>query len=297
MTKYILAAIAAATIYSCSPKMKLAKNETTDAGGNKMLLGLSNKKMLTEKPYGEWFNKNLDDYTTDTAVVNQLKGKLKDAKFTIFMGTWCGDSKREVPRIYKVLLQAGIKEKQITLVTVNNSDSAYKQSPTHEERGLNIHRVPTLIMYYNNLETGRIIESPVQSWEKDMLAISKLENYKPRYAGAEYLENYLSVLSVDELEKDSTVIAARLKPLLKNEYEVSAYARVKRANGEVQKAIFIAQLNTMIFGDKADAWYLLGANYQAAGNKTAAAEQYKKALLLKPDHQIARKKLEELAKF
>ncbi len=296
MTKYFSAAITAAILFSCSPKMQLSKNEITDASGNKMLLGVCSKKMLTAVPYSEWFTKNFDNYTIDTNTASQLKDKLKGKTFTIFMGSWCGDSKREVPRIYKLLQHCGVTETQVQLVMVSNSDSAYKQSPTHEERGLNIHHVPTLIVYSNNTEAGRIIESPVQSWEKDLLAICNGEKYTPHYAGVEYLEQQFAVLGVDGVEKESAGMATQLKQLLKSEFEVSAYARIKKNTGEPQKGILAAKLNTMVFNDRADAWYILGANYQAAGNIAAAKENYNKALALKPGHANSTLKLAELEK-
>jgi thiol-disulfide isomerase/thioredoxin len=296
MTKYILAAMAAVVIFSCSPKMNLAKNEITDASGYKMLLGVCSKKMLTENPYGEWFNKNLDSYTVDENTIALLKEKLAGKTFTIFMGTWCGDSKREVPRIYKVLQYAGVKEKQVKLVMVSNSDSAYKQSPTHEERGLNIHHVPTLIVYSNNAELGRIIESPVQSWEKDLLAICNGEKYTPHYAGAEYLEKQFSALGTEGVERDSTSIAAELKQLLKSEFELSGYAKTLRTSGRMPDAITTARLNALAFPEKADAWYILGLYHQLAGNKATAKQNYDKALAIKPGHENTKLKLAELEK-
>ncbi len=296
MTKYILAAIAAATIFSCSPKMNLVKNEITDAGGNKMLLGICSKKMLTEKPYGEWFNKNLDGYAVDENTTTLLKEKLKDKTFTIFMGTWCGDSKREVPRIYKVLQQSGVKEKQIKLVMVNNSDSAYKQRPTHEEKGLNIHRVPTLLVAGNGIENGRIVETPAASWEKDLLAICNGEKYTPSYPGVQYLIQQFAELGEVGVEKERTAVAAQLKQQLQSEFEISGYAKTLRTSGQMPKAILTAQLNALAFADKADAWYILGLYHQLAGNKTAARENYNKALALKPDHENTKLKLAELEK-
>ena len=97
------------------------------------------------------------------------------------MGTWCGDSRREVPRMYKILDYCQVNLSRIQLVNLNNSDTAYKQSPGHEERGLNILRVPTLLIYENGHEVGRLVESPVTSLEKDMLAIVTRQPYEHRY--------------------------------------------------------------------------------------------------------------------
>jgi thiol-disulfide isomerase/thioredoxin len=296
MTKYILAATTAAILLSCSPKMAASGTEITDASGNKMLLGVCSKKSLTKKPYSDWFTKNSDGYTVDKNTASLLKEKLKDKTFTIFMGTWCGDSKKEVPRIYKVLQYAGVKASQIKLIMVNNNDSAYKQSPTHEEQGLSIHRVPTLIMYSNGAEAGRIIESPVQSWEKNLLTICNGEKNAPHYAGVEYLIQQFAILGIAGVEKEGAAIAVQLRQQLQSEFEISSYAKVLRTSGQLPKALLAAQLNAMAFSDKADAWHILGQYHQLAGDKTAAKENYNKALALKPDHANAKLKLAELEK-
>jgi hypothetical protein len=97
------------------------------------------------------------------------------------MGTWCGDSRREVPRIYKLLDYCQVSPSQLQLVNVSNSDTAYKQSPGHEEQGLNIRRVPTLLIFEGQHEVGRVVESPVTSLEKDILAIVTGQPYEHRY--------------------------------------------------------------------------------------------------------------------
>lgn len=295
MTKLILAAVAAMAIYSCSPKMAAhTAQQITDANGNKMLLGVCTKNDLLKEPFSEWFTKNEAAYTVDVATTALLKDKLANKQFTIFMGTWCGDSKREVPRIYKVLQQSGVQQKQITLVTVNNSDSAYKQSPGHEERGLHIHRVPTLIIWEGGVEKGRIVESPVTSWEKDLLAICNGAPYTPHYAAAELLHQQFTKLSAEAVIKDSAAIVAQLKPLLKSEFELSAYGKMLRTSGQMPQALATTLLNAMVFADKADAWYAAGIYQQIAGNDAQAKTYYQRALALQPTHENATKKLAEL---
>jgi thiol-disulfide isomerase/thioredoxin len=295
MTKLFLAAVAAMVIYSCSPKMGGHIAQTvTDANGNKMLLGLANKTDLLKEPFADWFVKNEAAYTTDAATANLLKPLLADKRFTIFMGTWCGDSKREVPRIYKVLQACGVTKKQITLVMVNNNDSAYKQSPGHEEKGLHIHRVPTLIMWEGTAEKGRMVESPVVSWEKDLFTIANGQPYTPHYAGAEYLQKQFALLGVGGALKDSVRIANELKPLLKTEGELAAYAKMLRTSGQMDRALCTTQFIAMVFAEKADAWYMAGAYQQMAGNGAMAKAYYQKALALQPGHENATKKLAEL---
>jgi hypothetical protein len=146
-----------------------------------ILLGKSSRERLAQPPFNDWYNKNYAAYTVDSTTANQTKPLLRNKQFLLFMVTWCGDSLREVPRMYKILDYCQVKLSRIQLVTLNNSDTAYKQSPGHEERGLNILRVPTLLIYENGHEVGRVVESPVTSLEKDMLAIVTRQPYEHRY--------------------------------------------------------------------------------------------------------------------
>ena len=155
---------------------------TKDRNGNEMLLGCCTREALNREPFAAWFNDNYFTYKVDTTITNQLKNFTDKKQFLIFLGTWCGDSKREVPRLLKVLDYCGIKPEQIKIVLVSNIDSLYKQSPNHEEKGLNILRVPTLIVYENNTEINRFIEYPVETVEKDLFKILKKQPYKPNYS-------------------------------------------------------------------------------------------------------------------
>jgi hypothetical protein len=155
--------------------------EATDKKGNLILLGKTTRERLAQAPFDTWYTKNFDSYIIDSTTASQVKPLLGNKRFLLFMGTWCGDSRREVPRIYKILDYCRVKPTQIQLVNLNNSDTAYKQSPQHEEQGLNIRRVPTLLIFEGQREVGRIVESPVISLEKDLLAIVTGQPYEHRY--------------------------------------------------------------------------------------------------------------------
>jgi len=146
-----------------------------------MLLGKCTRSALLQAPFADWFRPNYDSYVVDSFTCNYIRPLLAGKSITIFMGTWCGDSKREVPRVLKMLDCCGFSEKNITLVMVSNKDSLYKKSPQHEEAGKNIVRVPTIIIEQKGAEIGRIIEFPKTSLEKDLLSILRKENYQPNY--------------------------------------------------------------------------------------------------------------------
>jgi len=152
-----------------------------DAHGNDMLIGKCTRSALQTAPFSEWFNTNYDAYKVDSFTCTFIKPLLAGKSITIFMGTWCGDSRREVPRVLKMLDCCGFPQNKLSLVMLSNKEGEYKKSPQHDEQGKNIARVPTVIIEEKGTEVGRIIEYPVESLEKDLLAILKKSNYTPNY--------------------------------------------------------------------------------------------------------------------
>lgn len=180
----ILLVIAFASCHTLqtAQKPELINQSAKDTRGNDMLIGKCTKEAMEQSPYNSWYRKNYDDYKISESEQSELRSLLKNKTITIFLGTWCGDSKREVPRMIKILEASGFPDKQLQLVMVSNHADMYKQSPQHEEAGKNIIRVPTLIIYETGKETGRIVESPVVSLENDMLKILRRESYIPKYS-------------------------------------------------------------------------------------------------------------------
>jgi hypothetical protein len=154
---------------------------TAQSPVNNILLGKQDRASLQQPPFSDWFNTNYDSYLVDSFTCKFISPLLSDKHITIFMGTWCGDSRRKVPRFLKMLDCCEFPMNQLTLIMVGNSDSLYKKSPQHEEAGRNIVRVPTIIIEQKGAEVGRIIEFPVTSLEKDLLSILRKENYMPNY--------------------------------------------------------------------------------------------------------------------
>lgn len=142
-----------------------------------MLTGIVTKADFKEPPYNVWFTKNHDHYAPDMSIIKQVKKHLKGITIKAFMGTWCGDSKLETPRFYKILEEAGFKEKNLEMITVDRS----KKTSENLQEGLNIIRVPTFIFYKKGKEIGRFVEYPRETLEKDILKILSGKPYKHSY--------------------------------------------------------------------------------------------------------------------
>ncbi len=171
MIKYFICLTAVSSMIACShriiPSAAPYTNTEVQDNGATILIGHCSLNMMQKENYKEWYNFSFNSYRIDSATTNQLKPLLKKKTMEIFLGSWCDDSRREVPRMFKILNYAGFDTTHIQLIFVNHA----KQSPQHEEQGKHITNVPTFIVYDHKKEMGRIVESPKLSLEKDLLTI------------------------------------------------------------------------------------------------------------------------------
>ena len=152
-------------------------NDTVAYEESVMLLGKANKTGLLRDPFRIWFADGYKNYNPDPETMEKLKPLLKNVDINVFMGTWCSDSQREIPHLYKILEASGFDENKLTLIAVTEE----KNTPQNYEAGLNIEYVPTMIFSREGKEMGRIVESTVETLEKDMLAILGGAHYKHTY--------------------------------------------------------------------------------------------------------------------
>ena len=296
----IIALIVFASIFSCRTQSAAQSSpinlETVDSRGNLILLGQSTKERLQQKPFGIWFNKNYSDYNIDSGTAAILRNKLQKTEFVIFMGTWCGDSRQEVPKIFRLLDYCEVPASNIKLINLNMHDSVYKQSPGHEERGLNIHRVPDLLVYENKEEIGRIVEKPVISWEKDLLSIVQGEKYQPNYPIVAYLHTLFQSIPEDKIENDILKIADSLRPHITKNEGLQSYGNVLLAASQPAKALIVLRLNSILYPTNANGFVALGDAYLKNGNRMKAKENYEMALRIQPGHEKAVSMLAQLTK-
>lgn len=142
-----------------------------------ILIGQHSKSDLQQEPYANWFNPEEKSYVPNKETLFSLRNINHDYTITIFMGTWCDDSKQQVPRFYKILNDFDFDLSKVKLITVDKS----KTTPEKHEEGLNITNVPTFIFYKDKKELNRIVESPVESLEKDMFKIITEQPYRHIY--------------------------------------------------------------------------------------------------------------------
>lgn len=144
-----------------------------DVGGKSILIDL-HKSPSGELPEQELWEvvpvwRHLTEaYEADPAAVASLKNCDAEMKITVALGTWCPDSKRNVPRLLKALREAGNGRLQVKLIAVANKF----QGLVDTIRQYRIVHVPTVVVERDGREIGRIVENPAgKTMEGDLAAI------------------------------------------------------------------------------------------------------------------------------
>jgi thiol-disulfide isomerase/thioredoxin len=133
-----------------------------------LIIGAFDPERLKQEPYSSWYTSGYDDYQIKSEVLNSLLDIAKEnITIKIVMGTWCPDSRREVPRMMRIFDIWRFPISQISFIGVDRK----KNANLPEFESLKIERVPTFIIYKNNIEAGRIIETPKTSLEQDLVNI------------------------------------------------------------------------------------------------------------------------------
>jgi thiol-disulfide isomerase/thioredoxin len=124
-------------------------------------------RTIFQSPAYAWFDTGYASYTPQKETVDRLRKMKEKVEITAVYGTWCSDSKREMPRFFKIIDAIEFPADRLTLIAVDRS----KQIPAGVAREYSITNVPTFIIKYRGLEIGRIIESPKTTLEADLLEL------------------------------------------------------------------------------------------------------------------------------
>jgi len=154
---------------ACGTSKKLNKLAVDERSGKTILVGEVNKQAFEKDEFKTWYNSQYNNYKPETEVIEQLKKNeiLSEIEIVVVFGSWCGDSRRELPRFYKILDEINFPKKNITVIAV---DRTKKGKHKIFER-INVQRVPTFYFYKDEKLIGKIVETPVKSLEEDMLEI------------------------------------------------------------------------------------------------------------------------------
>jgi thiol-disulfide isomerase/thioredoxin len=127
-------------------------------------LGDISKAELFERH--EVFKRNYDAHEV-TGGIDLLPA---DLEVKILFGIWCHDSEREVPRMLKLLAASGVKEENISLISLD----IRKEEPKGRAKVMGVRFTPTFVFFSEGTELGRIIERPIVDLAHDLRGLVKI---------------------------------------------------------------------------------------------------------------------------
>lgn len=136
------------------------------SGDTPMAIGNIDRSGLFSAVYPA-FATTYDTTTVGQEFIDLLRQSHQGVEVIVVLGTWCGDSRREVPRFLRIADLAGIPRDSVLLIGVDRA----KQAGDVRVDLYAIERVPTFIFMKGGREIGRIVETPATTLEGDMLTI------------------------------------------------------------------------------------------------------------------------------
>jgi thiol-disulfide isomerase/thioredoxin len=107
------------------------------------------------EPKGRWADSLKTLHVTDSL------------QMQIFLGCYCGDSKKYVPRFFK--MEPALPIAQIDIISVDTT----KKDEKNIGGMVGLKKIPTFIFYRDSIEIGRIVEKPKGGLEKNLFRLLK----------------------------------------------------------------------------------------------------------------------------
>ena len=143
-------------------------NITTDEkNGEPLILGYCPASIIIDSLFKDTWTTEYNNYRPDYETLDSLEGKLEDVTIKIVFRSTCSDSREQLPRLFKILNELNYDVNSITLIGVNRE----KQGLSSETEGLEIELVPTIIFYKDGSEIGRIVETPTERLDKELVRL------------------------------------------------------------------------------------------------------------------------------
>ncbi len=161
---------AAFLLHSCGSGEGVNETIFDEHSEQEILIGKCTIDGFKKEPFNIWYTDEYSKYDVDLDALTEIGSKKMDAvRIKIVLGTWCHDSQREIPRFMKILDKISFPESNYEFYCLDGK----KKIEGMDISSLDIQRVPTIIVYFQDEELGRIIETPLASLEKDFSEILK----------------------------------------------------------------------------------------------------------------------------
>lgn len=263
----------------------------TDYKENQHLCGPIDLEFLeSDSLTASWYSESQAEFELSSKA-HDWKGNLENTQVDIYLGTWCGDSKNWVPKFVKLWEELGLSWEQLNFIGLYNDDERYKQGPNGEEKGKNIHRVPTFIFNQNGEEYARIVEYPQSDLETDLAQIALGYPPLPSYKGANYLMEILNEQGEEYLRENYKEIVNKVYRLQAGSSELNTLGYVYLRAGELDKSISVFYINTLCHRYVPNVHDSYAEALEAKGFHEQALEKYRLVLKMDEENEHAKERI------
>lgn len=165
MLRWTIILLLIAALPSCAHRQPKLERSSTATPSRLVMTGeLTEKQLLDQLPA---YRSGKIVYQPDPDALSQLRSLRSNIQILVFLGTWCPDSEREVPRFLKLMeLTKGVPITYQLIGLDRSKRDAFGLAEKYQ-----IEFVPTFVVIHHNEEIGRIVESATVSLEQDLLEI------------------------------------------------------------------------------------------------------------------------------
>lgn len=127
-------------------------------------------RALFDKSDFSWFREEYQKYTPQSKILDSIRENRDSLYVIVFIGTWCSDTHRELPRFQKIIDTEKIPLRVLEYHALNRKKESGEMLPV----AFGIRLVPTFVFLRNGKEIGRIVEAPRTSLEEDIVEMFRI---------------------------------------------------------------------------------------------------------------------------
>lgn len=132
-----------------------------------IIQGYCDEEGLKTTVWKDFYDQTYHEYMPQMEILFQLMPQMQNIEIVVTIGTWCGDSKEQVPAFLRILKELQYDMSKLIIIGLDrNFDSGIEGIRPYDTE-----KVPTFIFFRNGIEAGRIIETPEGSLEQHMAVI------------------------------------------------------------------------------------------------------------------------------
>ena len=159
-TIFLLAAILfSASVFGQLNQMIFDEDKDQD-----ILIGECNVEGFTQREFAIWYFQEYENYEVADIHFNPNFITQFDSVY-VFLGTWCSDTQRELPRFCKIMDHEYFQGTYVRYFAFDRQ----KQNDIIDTDEYYVQFLPTFVFYYGGNELCRIVEAPRDSLEEDII--------------------------------------------------------------------------------------------------------------------------------